>query len=324
MKTKTASLVVAIAGLGLATLLIGWFGFHRVLAATLSVGWAGFGILIAWQFGLFALLGVAWWALLVRGPPAFVLIWARMVRDSAANCLPLSAVGGFVFGARAATLGGLSWAMATASTLADATSEYITQLVFALIGLGVLLAERPDSSLVPPFALGIFVGAIAAAVFVGLQRGAAPLARRLVRRLSAAWLAAVTAHIELMHAELAPIYARPMRFLLCSVLHLLGWFVNGAGGWLIMRLIGTDIGLVEALAIEGLLQTALTATFFVPGFAGVQEAAYVVLGGAFGLSPEAAIAVSLVRRARDIALGVPVLLAWQFVEVRRLQPATPG
>lgn len=324
MKTKTVSLAVAIAGLGLATLLIGWFGFHRVLAAALSVGWAGFGILIAWQLGLFVLLGVAWWVLLVRAPPAVVLIGARMVRDSTANCLPLAAVGGFVFGARAATLGGLSWAMATASTLADVTSEYVTELVFALIALGILVVERPGSSLVLPFALGIGVGAVAAGMFVGLQRGAAPLARRLVRWLSTDWLVAATAHIERMHAELAQIYARPMRFLVCSALHLLGWFVNGAGGWLIMRLIGADISLAEAMAIEGLLQTALTAAFFVPGFAGVQEAAYIVLGGVFGLSPETAIAVSLVRRARDIALGVPVLLAWQLVEARRLQPATPG
>jgi hypothetical protein len=31
------------------------------------------------------------------------------------------------------------------------------------------------------------------------------------------------------------------------------------------------------------------------------------------------LAVSLVRRARDIVLGVPVLLIWQYVEVRRMR-----
>jgi hypothetical protein len=31
--------------------------------------------------------------------------------------------------------------------------------------------------------------------------------------------------------------------------------------------------------------------------------------------------VSLVRRARDIVIGVPILLVWQFVEMRRLRAA---
>ena len=30
-------------------------------------------------------------------------------------------------------------------------------------------------------------------------------------------------------------------------------------------------------------------------------------------------AVSLVRRARDVAVGVPILLVWQFLEMRRLR-----
>jgi glycosyltransferase 2 family protein len=29
--------------------------------------------------------------------------------------------------------------------------------------------------------------------------------------------------------------------------------------------------------------------------------------------------VSLVRRARDIVVGVPILLIWQFAEMRRLR-----
>ena len=31
------------------------------------------------------------------------------------------------------------------------------------------------------------------------------------------------------------------------------------------------------------------------------------------------IAVSLLRRGRDVVVGIPILLIWQFVEVRRLQ-----
>ncbi len=62
--------------------------------------------------------------------------------------------------------------------------------------------------------------------------------------------------------------------------------------------------------------------FLVPVNAGVQEAGYAGLGAIFGIAPELSLAVSLVRRARDLALGVPILLVWQFLEMRRLRAAT--
>ena len=34
--------------------------------------------------------------------------------------------------------------------------------------------------------------------------------------------------------------------------------------------------------------------------------------------------VSLIRRARDVALGVPILLIWQFFEMRRLRGVARG
>jgi hypothetical protein len=58
--------------------------------------------------------------------------------------------------------------------------------------------------------------------------------------------------------------------------------------------------------------------FFVPGRVGIQEAAYTVLAGIFGVPPEIAISLSLLRRARDFVIAVPVLLAWQGVEAKRL------
>ncbi len=37
----------------------------------------------------------------------------------------------------------------------------------------------------------------------------------------------------------------------------------------------------------------------------------------FGLRPEIGLALSLLRRARDIAIGIPVLLAWHGMEGRQ-------
>lgn len=320
MKTRTLSIAAALAGLAAGTVLIGWFGFHRVADAALSVGWRGFGILILWQAVVFVVLGLAWWTLLPCRHRALLLVWARMVRDAVSNCLPLSAVGGFVFGARVANLGGLAWPMASASMLADITSEFFSQLVFAAGGLAILVAAQPRWQIAFPFAVGIGLGVVGGVAFVALQLGSAGLAERLRQRFGSAFLAVLAARTAQMQNELAQIYAAVPRFGLASLVHLAGWVANGVGSWLIMRFTGAAIGLPAALAIEALLQAALTIAFAVPGFAGVQELAYVGLGGLFGLAPDAAIAVSLVRRARDIAIGVPILLVWQFIEARRLAP----
>ena len=42
----------------------------------------------------------------------------------------------------------------------------------------------------------------------------------------------------------------------------------------------------------------------------------------FGVPPELSLAVSLIRRARDLTVGIPILLLWQFLEVRRAR--APG
>jgi hypothetical protein len=80
---------------------------------------------------------------------------------------------------------------------------------------------------------------------------------------------------------------------------------------------GTPLGIGPVLAIESLLCATRSAAFAVPHSVGIQEGAYVVLGGLFGVAPEVALALSLLKRARDISLGLPALLAWQLIEGRR-------
>jgi hypothetical protein len=50
----------------------------------------------------------------------------------------------------------------------------------------------------------------------------------------------------------------------------------------------------------------------------LQEGAYVLIGAGFGLPPPVALVVSLIKRARDLAIGLPALGVWQYVESGRL------
>ncbi len=100
--------------------------------------------------------------------------------------------------------------------------------------------------------------------------------------------------------------------------NLAAWIASGVGAWLALRLIGVPAGIVAVVAIEALVFAVRSIAFAVPGALGVQEGAYLLLAPLFGIDPQAAIALSLLKRARDIAIGLPALLAWQAGEGRRL------
>ena len=318
---KKLSIVLALAGLLLATVLIGWFGFGRVIAGVQRVGWQEFAVIVGWQLALFVVLGLAWDAIVpareARRPWLFV--WGRMVRDASTNCLPFSQVGGFVFGARAVTLHGVSWSLATASTVVDVTAEFLAQFAFTAIGIGILLARAPDSSLAVPLEVGLGLAVVAGVALIWLQRGAAPLFARLGRRIAGRWFEDAQDRVQVLQAELALIYGHAGRLAVGFIGHLLGWIGTGVAGWIAYRALGVAIDFDDALAIEALLSAAAAVAFLVPVNAGVQEAGYAGLGAIFGVPPELSLGVSLIRRARDVAVGVPILLVWQFVEMRRLR-----
>jgi len=78
------------------------------------------------------------------------------------------------------------------------------------------------------------------------------------------------------------------------------------------------------VVIESLMHAVRGAAFAVPSALGAQEGALVLLCAAFAIPPEQAIALSLVKRAADLALGAPGLLAWQMLEWGRLLPSHRG
>ena len=318
---KKLPIVLALAGLLLGTVLIGWFGFGRVIAGMRRVGWEDFALIVGWQLVLFVVLGLAWDAIT---PPResrrpWIFVWGRMVRDAATNCLPFSLVGGFVFGARAVTLAGVSWSLATASTVVDVTAEFLAQLAFTAIGLGILLARAPHSSLAVPVEVGLGLAVMAGAALIWLQQGAAPVFARLGRRIAGRWFEDAQDRIEVVQTELGLIYGHSGRLALGFCVHLLGWLGTGVAGWITYRALGVLIDFDDALAIEALLSAMAAIAFLVPVNAGVQEAGYAGLGAIFGVPPELSLGVSLVRRARDLAVGVPILLIWQFFEMQRLR-----
>ncbi len=315
---KKFSVLLALVGLALGTLLIGWFGAGGVFGAAFALGWVGFFWLVLCQLGILAWLGFAWRMLLRTGSP-LTYVWGRMVRDSAGNLLPFSQMGGFIFGARAITLHGVSARRAVASTLVDVAIEFLAQMAFAGVGLVILILRVPNSALVWPLAIGLALAVIGGAAFIALQQGVGAIFRALTERISAGWLRRQTARIGALEGELSGIYQRVPRLALAGSVHFIGWIYAGLTTWLALHLLGSAIDVASAIALEAILQAGLNFAVLVPGYLGVQEAALAAIGALFGVAPEVTLAFSLIRRARDIAIGVPVLLLWQAFEARRVR-----
>jgi uncharacterized membrane protein YbhN (UPF0104 family) len=125
--------------------------------------------------------------------------------------------------------------------------------------------------------------------------------------------------MDRLQAALDDIYRRRDRLALASLFHLICWFGTATASFIGFHALGVPLSFVDAIAIEAMLHAIMALAFFVPGRVGIQEAAYTVLGGIFGVPPEIALSLSLLRRARDFVIAVPVLLAWQGLEAKRLR-----
>jgi uncharacterized membrane protein YbhN (UPF0104 family) len=146
---------------------------------------------------------------------------------------------------------------------------------------------------------------------------------RLIGKFAMRFLPAAVGATAEVGDTLDAIYRTPVRVALSAALHFGGWTASAVGAWIAFRLIGAHVDLASVVAIESLVGAVRSAAVIVPHALGVQEAAYAVLAPLFGVGAEFGLAVSLLKRARDIAVGVPILLIWQAVEGRRALAAGP-
>jgi len=109
-----------------------------------------------------------------------------------------------------------------------------------------------------------------------------------------------------------------------SLWRLAAWATGGMEVWLAAHFVGAPLPLLGAIAVEAIVQAARTLGFAIPAALGVQEGAFLLAGAALGLPAEAALAIALVKRGREIATGLPALFVWPFIERRAAAKAAGG
>ncbi len=314
---KYFPILAVIAGIMAMVALVWRLGAAAVLHSLIAIGPFGFASVCLIHTALIALMGLAWWALL-PGVKPWAAIWGRFVRDAGSEVLPLSQVGGYVLGARALALAGVPATRGVASTIVDVTLEFVGQLAY--VGLSLIwLLHLHTEGIAPGLVVVGLIGASAlAAAFVVVQRRGVRLVDRIAGILGQGWAERTAAGAAALHNAIDAIYRRRRGLWSSFLLHFLCWVLSASEVWVALAFAGQPIPFGSALIIESLVYALRTVAFVVPNAMGIQEGAYVLLGGVFGLSPEMALALSLLKRARDLAIGLPVLAWWQVIEGGRL------
>jgi hypothetical protein len=153
-----------------------------------------------------------------------------------------------------------------------------------------------------------------AAAFYVLQARGVGLVEDIGRRFAEHFVGRDIARSGVVQSEIKSIHAHPGTVGVSCLVHLSNWVLAGVETWLTLRMMNIAIRLDAALAIDSLLYGLRSVAFVVPNAVGVQEGGLIVLGGMFGVDASAALALSLVKRARDLVIGIPTLLVWQALE----------
>ena len=312
--------------LGLALLigLVADGGAADILDLLATAGW-GLLWLVPYHVLPIALDAEGWRVLLrhrdVHGRATLPFLWwIASVREAVGRLLPVGGIGGEVVGIRLTLWRVPDGAAVTASVVMETLLTIVNVYLFVATGLCLVIALDGGSL------AGSLLGGLAATLPVplclyGLLRHGAVFAR--IERFAIGMLgeqsrvAALFGDAGRLDAELHALFAQRRALLVSLLWQLAGMVAGSVEVWLALRLLGHEISPIAAIALEALGLSIRHFAFFVPAGLGVQEMGLMLFGKLLGVPPEAAIALSLAKRIRELGYGIPALLSWQWAEMRR-------
>lgn len=326
---KLLTLIGGTLGAVLTIWLLARFGLGHVLALLQQAGW---GILVVMAFHLVQILfsALGWRAIAGRAAPRpsvgdFIML--RWIREGVNNLLPVAQVGGEFAVVRLLRRRGIPLVRATAGTVCDLTMEMLTQILFTITGLLLLLHLIGRNHVTDEVVSGIGIAVLVGVAFLGSQWfGLARLIETGLMKLAAQFGWQGMGEIQGLHETLLGLYKSPRQLALAAFHQSVSWLLGAVEVCLALHFLGHDQGLGVGLVIESLGQAVKAVGFVVPGALGVSEGGFVVIGSLFGLPPAVSIALALIKRLREIVLGLPALGAWQWLDRHwpSLPPAAGG
>jgi glycosyltransferase 2 family protein len=313
---KRAARVLAIAGLALAAAL---FAHENMTRIALLVAGAIPGLLLAASFHVVPMVtnALAWQWLFPQAtrPRLRVLLNAVWIRESVNGVLPVARVGGEIAAYRVLRRHVASRAAVAASLAADVALSVLSQSAFALLGLAMLVVAGHGGAFTRELAFGAAAMLAAGGALLLAQRvGALASIAGVAERLFSGRLRSAKARSLRIDRALRDVHARHRDVVVCVVLQFAAWVVSAGETWLALHFLGAPRSVHEAIAIEATVQAINSVAFVVPAAIGVQEGAFVLIGGVLGLDATTALALAAARRLRDVVVYLPGLVAWHRAE----------
>ncbi|HEX2653089.1 MAG TPA: flippase-like domain-containing protein [Xanthobacteraceae bacterium] len=309
-------------GAALFTFLLIHQGAPQVIAAFASAQW-WIAAVVLYHLAIPVLLdALAWWSLFPRSErlALWELLWMRWIGESVSTLVPSASVGGDVVRARLAALDGVPIPTAAASVLVDITLGVFVQIGFTLLGLTLIVTATGHQNFVRPTLIGAVIGVLAILGFYFVQRlGMFRFIGKMISRLANAddWHSLVHSGHTLDEA-IRRQYARRSGVVGCCAWTGTSLLLGSGEIWIALHALGLHATMVNAVILQSMVLTIRSAMFPVPGALGVQEGGYVIVGNLLGIPGDAAFALSLIARVRELILGIPGLIVWQVIEGRRV------
>jgi putative membrane protein len=295
-----------------------------ILGALDHAGWA-----LLWLLPFHALpllLDVLGWRMLLaprdpqRRAGVLALFWIAAIREACNRLLPVANIGGEIVGIRLVKWRGIDGAAATASIVIEVLLTLVNQYLFTALGVVLLIVLTHqvgalDSVLIAlaaslPLPFGLFMLLHHGQVFSRLEGVAEKVLggrNRLTELIDGSNL----------DQEIRALCTRPRRLIGAGAWQFAGFLLGSVETWLALYLLGYPISVWDAIAIEAVTQALRHIIFIVPAGLGVQEGGLILFGSLIGVPPDASLALSLVKRLREVGFGVPALIYWHWMEVRR-------
>jgi putative membrane protein len=319
---KIAVYVAGLLGVILFTALVIRSDVPGMLQTALQGGWQLLW-LAPYRTVFFLLYALGWRVLLrpydpTRRAGIGYLLWVTTVREAIDRLLPVASVGGALAGVRLLGWRGIPASSASATVILEILLTLIASWLFAVVGVALLINITATSdyhsvilalllSLPVPVVLAKLLGS--GKLFARMQKVVIRFVGIEVRPAAAAALDQALSSSLRHHGALLSAGTLQFAALVSGALEI----------WFALQLFGHPVSIAGALLLESMIQSFRHLAFIVPASLGVQETVLVVFGHLLGLGAETAIAVSLVKRLREVLYGVASLASWQWAEGRRLR-----
>ncbi|MFQ5532304.1 MAG: flippase-like domain-containing protein [Candidatus Methylomirabilales bacterium] len=322
MQRPWGKLVALFLGLFIFIWVLRQVGLEETAAQIRKVGWNFLPLLLP-SFLMWILFSLGWWWTV---PPRISfpnLLLVRTAGEAVNTTTPLAYLGGEPLKASLLSRYGIPLTDGLASVVVTKTASTFAYCLFIFTGLATALFAARDFSfaMVGGTAAGLLLGVGVLVLYYGQRRGLFSLFHRIIYRMGVrgrAWIKKRGALANL-DSKIDTLYQNRKILSGCLLFSVLAWLASPIETYFFLWALGTPVEPMTAIAIQALVLGVKASTFFIPGGIGAQEGGNVLIFLGLGMSPETAMAYSLLRRGREIAwilIGLAVLTRFGWGELK--------